>query len=57
MVRSLVLFMHVVGVLVLFTALILEWVGWNTVRRSRARPEALASMRTNVACNVCTASR
>jgi hypothetical protein len=49
MVRSLVLFMHVVGVLVLFTALILEWVGWNTVRRSRARPEALASMRTNVA--------
>jgi hypothetical protein len=49
MVRSLVLFMHVVGVLALFTALILEWVGWNTVRRSRERPEALASMRMNVA--------
>jgi hypothetical protein len=49
MVRSLVLFIHVVGVLALFTALILEWIGWDTVRRSRARPEALASMRMNMA--------
>jgi hypothetical protein len=49
MVRSLVLFMHVVGVLALFTALILECLGWNTVRRSSARPEALASMRIAVA--------
>jgi hypothetical protein len=49
MVRSLVLFTHVVGVLALFTALILEWVGWNTVRRASARPEALASMRVNTA--------
>jgi hypothetical protein len=49
MVRSLVLFMHVVGVLALFSALILEWVAWHTVRRSKARLEALASMRMNVA--------
>jgi hypothetical protein len=49
MVRSLVLFTHVVGVLALFTGLILEWVGWITVQRSTARPEALASIRMNVA--------
>jgi hypothetical protein len=47
MARSLVLFIHVVGVLALFTGLILEWVGWNNVQRSTARAEALASMRVN----------
>jgi hypothetical protein len=49
MVRSLVLFTHVVGVLALFTGLVLEWVGWITVQRSTARPEALTSIRMNVA--------
>jgi hypothetical protein len=49
MVRSLVLFAHVVGVLALFTGLILEWVGWNNVRRSTDRAETLAFMRVNMA--------
>jgi hypothetical protein len=49
MVRTVVLFSHVVGVLALFAALILESVGWDAVRRSRARPEALASIRMTVA--------
>jgi hypothetical protein len=49
MVRSLVLFAHVVGVLALFTGLILEWVGWNNVQRSTARAETLAFMRVNMA--------
>jgi hypothetical protein len=49
MVRSLVLFAHVVGVLVLFTGLIFEWVGWNQVQRSTARGEALAFIRVNIA--------
>ena len=48
MVRSLVLFTHVVGVLALASGLILEWVGWRTVLHSNARPEALASIRMNV---------
>jgi hypothetical protein len=49
MVRSLVLYMHVVGVLALFTTLMLEWVGWNTVRRSSERSEALVFMRMSAA--------
>jgi hypothetical protein len=49
MVRSLVLFAHVVGVLTLFTGLILEWVGWYTVERSTARAETLAFIRVNIA--------
>jgi hypothetical protein len=49
MVRSLVLFLHVVGVLALFTGLILEWIGWNAVQRAETRAEALNSIRVNVA--------
>jgi hypothetical protein len=49
MARSLVLFAHIVGVLTLFTGLILEWVGWSIVQGSTARAETLAFMRVTVA--------
>lgn len=41
MIRSVVMFAHVVGVLALFGALAVESVGWASVRRSMARAEAL----------------
>ncbi len=49
MIRSLVLFAHVVGVLALFVALALEWLSLESVRRSTARPEALTWLRVSAA--------
>jgi hypothetical protein len=41
-IRSLVLFVHVVAVIALFSSLILEWVSLNGLQRSTARGEAMA---------------
>jgi hypothetical protein len=49
MIRSVVLFAHVGGVLALFGALAVECVGWASVRRSMARAEALPFFRLNLA--------
>jgi uncharacterized membrane protein len=48
MIRSLVLFAHVVGVLALFVGLGLEWLSLNGVRRSTARAEALRWVRMSL---------
>ena len=40
MIRSLVLFAHVVGVLALFVGLGLEWIGLDGIQRSTTRAEA-----------------
>ena len=45
MIRSLVLFTHVVGVLALFVGLGLEWIGLNGIRRSATPAEALTWLR------------
>jgi hypothetical protein len=45
MIRSLVLFTHVVGVLTLFVGLGLEWIGLDGIQRSTARAEALPWLR------------
>jgi hypothetical protein len=45
MIRSFVLFGHVVGVLAMFVALALEWVSVESVRRSTARSEAVPWLR------------
>jgi len=45
MIRSLVLFTHVVGVLALFVGLGLEWIGLDGVQRSTTRAEALPWLR------------
>ena len=45
MIRSLVLFTHVVGVLALFVGLGLEWIGMDGIRRSTTRAEALPWLR------------
>ena len=45
MIRSLVLFTHVVGVLALFVGLGLEWIGLGGIRRSTRRAEALPWLR------------
>jgi hypothetical protein len=45
MIRSLVLFTHVVGVLALFVGLGLEWIGLDGIRRSTTRAEALPWLR------------
>jgi uncharacterized membrane protein len=49
MVRSLVLFAHIVGVLALFAGLTVEWLCLNSVRRSTTRAEALPWVRLNTA--------
>jgi hypothetical protein len=49
MIRSVVMFAHVVGVLALFGALAVESVGWASVRRSMARAEALPFFSRNLA--------
>lgn len=41
MIRSVILFAHVVGMLVLFGGLGLEWLTLNTLKRSRSREQAL----------------
>jgi hypothetical protein len=45
MIRSLVLFTHVVGVLALFVGLALEWIAMSGIRRSTTLPEALPWLR------------
>jgi hypothetical protein len=45
MIRSLVLFTHVVGVLALFVGLGLEWIGLDGIQRSTTRAEALPWLR------------
>ena len=45
MIRSLVLFTHVVGVLALFVGLGLEWIGLDGIQRSTTRAEALPWVR------------
>jgi hypothetical protein len=45
MIRSLVLFTHVVGVLALFVGLGLEWIGLDGIQRSITRAEALPWLR------------
>ena len=45
MIRSLVLFTHVVGVLALFMGLGLEWIGLDGIQRSTTRAEALPWLR------------
>ena len=45
MIRSLVLFTHVVGVLALFVGLGLEWLGLDGIQRSTTRAEALPWLR------------
>jgi hypothetical protein len=45
MIRSLMLFAHVVGMLMLFVGLGLEWIGLNGVQRSTTRAEALPWLR------------
>ena len=45
MIRSLVLFTHVVGVLTLFVGLGLEWIGLDGIQRSTTRAEALPWLR------------
>jgi hypothetical protein len=45
MIRSLVLFTHVVGVLALFVGLALEWIAMSGMRRSTTLPEALPWLR------------
>ena len=45
MIRSLMLFTHVVGVLALFVGLGLEWIGLGGVQRSATRAEALPWLR------------
>ena len=45
MIRSLVLFTHVVGVLALFLGLGLEWIGLDGIQRSITRAEALPWLR------------
>ena len=45
MIRSLVLFTHVVGVLALFVGLGLEWIGLDGIQRSTTRAEALPGLR------------
>ena len=47
MIRSLVLFVHVVGVLAMFVGLGLEWLGLDALRRSTARVEALRWLRVS----------
>jgi hypothetical protein len=49
MIRSLVLFTHVVGVIALFAALILEWLGLDAIRHSVTRAEGMAWVRLSVA--------
>ena len=49
MIRSVVLFGHVVGVLALFVGLALEWLGLESLRRSTARAEALLWVRVSAA--------
>jgi hypothetical protein len=48
MIRSLVLFTHIVGVITLFVGLVLEWLGLDAMRRSTTRAEALPWIRLNV---------
>ncbi len=45
MIRSLVLFTHVVGVLALFVGLGLEWIGLDGIQRSTTRAQALPWLR------------
>jgi hypothetical protein len=45
MIRSLVLFTHVVGVLALFVGLALEWIAMNGIRRSTTLAEAAPWLR------------
>jgi hypothetical protein len=45
MIRSLVLFTHVVGVLALFVGLGLEWIGLDGIQRSTTRAEATPLLR------------
>ena len=45
MIRSLVLFTHVVGVLALFLGLGLEWIGLDGIQRSTTRAEAFPWLR------------
>ena len=47
MIRSLVLFAHVVSVLALFVGLGLEWLSLDALRRSTARVEALRWLRVS----------
>jgi uncharacterized membrane protein len=47
--RSVVLFVHVVGVLALFVGLALEWLSLESLRRSTARAEASLSVRVSAA--------
>jgi len=49
MIRSLVLFVHVVGVLALFVGLGLEWLSLDAVQRASVRAEALRWVRVSVA--------
>jgi hypothetical protein len=49
MTRSLVLFVHVAGVLVLFAGLGVEWLSLDAVRRSVVRAEAVRWVRVNMA--------
>jgi uncharacterized membrane protein len=47
MIRSLVLFAHVIGVLVLFGGLGLEWLSLGSLRQSTARAEAMPWVRAS----------
>ncbi len=47
MFRSLILFVHVVGVLMLFVGLGLEWLSLQSLRRATTRAEALSWVRAN----------
>jgi uncharacterized membrane protein len=49
MIRSLMLFVHVVGVLAMFTGLGLEWLSLDAVRRSTLRAEAVRWVRVSAA--------
>jgi hypothetical protein len=49
MIRILVLFVHVVGVLTLFAGLGLEWLSLDAVRRSATRAEAVRWVRASMA--------
>lgn len=47
MIRTSILFVHVVGVLALFTGLGLEWLSLDAVRRSTSRSDAVRWVRVN----------
>lgn len=49
MIRSIVLFTHVVAVIALFTGLALEWLGLNGLQRSVTRVEGMTWVRLNLA--------